>query len=79
MLCKLTVSGIKFVASRCRPGILVKRNYSEFPESFPSTKGVADGKYLVNAVLAHDTGTVLDILESGVDPNFRSEQVICDI
>lgn len=78
MLCKWTVSGVKLLVSRCEPGRVLRRktrNFSEFFESYPSTKVVPDGQYLVNAVLAHDIGTVVDILDSGINPNFRAEQV----
>jgi hypothetical protein len=55
--------------------ICVVRNFSEFYEPYPKTRAVNDGHYLVSAAASGDEKTVVDILDSGIDPNCRGEQV----
>lgn len=51
------------------------RNFSEFFHPFPSTAATPDGLYLMYAVKDNEFSTVKAALESGVDPNFRCEEV----
>jgi hypothetical protein len=76
MFRKLSVLGVKARAVGAPNSSYVgARAMSEFYSPYPKTKGVRVGHYLVNAILQSDKHTVFDILESGVDPNFRAEQV----
>jgi hypothetical protein len=51
------------------------RTFSEFYEPYPNTRAVNNGHYLVSAAASGDEKTVVDILDSGIDPNCRGEQV----
>lgn len=51
------------------------RKLSEFFHPFPSTSATPDGLYLMHAVKDSEFSTVKAALESGVNPNFRSEEV----
>ena len=55
--------------------LCVVRTLSEFYEPYPNTRAVNNGHYLVCAAASGDEKTVADILDSGIDPNCRGEQV----
>ena len=51
------------------------RKFSEYFHPFPSTAATPNGLYLMHAVRDSEFSTVKAALESGVDPNFRAEEV----
>lgn len=74
---KLVTIGTRVVATSRSAGRNAGcvRVFSEFYAPYPKTNHVADGHYLVQAVIKGDVHTVEDSLNSGVDPNYRAEEV----
>jgi hypothetical protein len=51
------------------------RPFSSLFEPDPTSNGVVDGYYLIKSVCSGDVSVIEHILDSGVDPNFRAEDV----